>query len=316
MNIENTSPYITVIIPAKDESASLRELSNRILAAYADNESHSIELLFIDDGSSDNTWEILNDLHNANPAIRALRFNKNQGKSAALAAGIAHARGEILVTIDADLQDEPAEIPKLVAKLDEGYDLVSGWKKDRQDPWHKRWFSLLFNGIVSKFAGITLHDINCGLKAYRKKVFEPIRVYGELHRFIPVLAARYGFRIAELPVTHHPRKFGKSRFGTERILRAAFDFLSLNYTLAYLHKPMHWFGTTALLTTVLGLLFLVGSLLFFFFDTMFHGAVIAGMGCVLGIFGLQAILFGWLAESLIYVSRRDEPPYYINEIIE
>jgi dolichol-phosphate mannosyltransferase len=169
--------------------------------------------LLVDDGSTDGSWEMIESIARHHPEVRGLKFRRNFGKAAALSAGFSEARGEILVTMDGDLQDDPKEIPRLIAKLHEGFDVVSGWKQTRYDPWHKRWPSRVFNGILRYFTGLELHDFNCGFKVYRRSVVDEIDLFGEMHRFIPVLAAARGFRVTELPVIHHPRKHGVSKYG-------------------------------------------------------------------------------------------------------
>src|SRR5438552_3728072 len=202
-------------------------------------------------GSTDGTFAALTRLHNSAQNVRVVRLRRNFGKAAALVSGFDQARGEIVVTIDGDLQDDPAEIPRLLAKLDEGFDLVSGWKTQRRDPLSRRVLSRIFNRVTSAFSGVHLHDLNCGLKAYRAEVVHGLRLYGELHRFIPVLAHYRGFRIAELPVNHRPREHGRSRYGVERYLRGFLDLLTVSLIGRYRHRPLHLFGGLGL---ILGLI--------------------------------------------------------------
>jgi glycosyltransferase involved in cell wall biosynthesis len=271
------------------------------------------EIVFIDDGSTDASFEIMRELHEKDPRVRVLRFNANHGKAPALAAGFTEARGRIIVTIDADLQDEPAEIPHLIEKLNEGYDLVSGWKKDRHDPLEKRLFSKFFNYVVARASGIPLHDFNCGLKCYRTEVLERVHLYGEMHRFVPVLAGRYGFRIGEIPVTHHPRTSGRSKYGMERILRGFLDFGTVMFFTHYVQRPSHLFGRLGLTVSFLGLIVLVLCLIFMSNNWFNAGGIALAISIVLFLMGFQAIILGLIAEMLTYMLRGNEPPYFINE---
>jgi glycosyltransferase involved in cell wall biosynthesis len=312
----DSQTLVSVIIPAKNEQDSLKELCLNLLDVFSDDDTPLLEILFIDDGSTDQTWSILCDLHKEHTNVYALRFNKNYGKSAALAAGISRANGSIVVTIDADLQDDPKEIPNLLNALDDGFDLVSGWKKERHDPWHKKAFSKVFNGIVSRVSGIQLHDFNCGLKAYRKEVFSHIRLYGEMHRFIPVLAANYGFRITEIPVTHHPRKFGRSKFGFERVLRAALDFVTVGFFTRYMQRPSHFFGPIGVVAGMMALVVLCVGLGVMLIGNHLVGGIVILAGVLLGMLGVHSIFFGLLAEILTFMNRREEPFYFVNETLD
>ena len=206
----------------------------------------------MDDGSTDGTFAALGRLHDGATNVRVVRLRRNFGKAAALQAGFAEAAGDVVVTIDGDLQDDPAEIPRLLAKLDEGFDLVSGWKTKRRDPLSRRLPSKLFNAVTSRMSGLRLHDMNCGLKAYRAEVVRGLRIYGELHRFIPVLAHYRGFRVAELPVNHRPREHGRSRYGMERYVRGFLDLLTVTFMGRYRHRPLHLFGGLGLLFGLIG----------------------------------------------------------------
>src|SRR5881275_347461 len=240
---------ISVVVPVHDEERTVALLFDELQAALEPLDQ-PWEAVFVDDGSTDGSFAALTRLHNAKDNVRVVRLRRNFGKAAALAAGFAQARGDVVVTIDADLQDDPAEIPRLLAKLDEGFDLVSGWKAHRRDPLSRRLLSRIFNRVTSAFSGVHLHDMNCGLKAYRAEVVHGLRLYGELHRFIPVLAHYRGFRIAELPVNHRPREHGRSRYGVERYLRGFLDLLTVSFIGRYGHRPLHLFGGLGL---VLGL---------------------------------------------------------------
>jgi glycosyltransferase involved in cell wall biosynthesis len=256
------------------------------------------ELVYVDDGSTDGSYRELVRLHGAHENVRVVRLRRNFGKAAALAAGIDAAAGEIIVTMDADLQDDPAEIPRLLAKLDDGYDLVSGWKCDRQDPFFRRFVSRIYNGATRWATGVALHDMNCGLKAYRAEVFENVRLYGERHRFVPVLAHHLGFSVTELPVNHRPRANGKSRFGIERYLRSPFDLLTIVFMGRYRYRPLHLFGGIGLGSCVAGF-----AILFYLTVMKIGGAGIGErplfmLGILLMVVGVQFLSLGLIGEML------------------
>jgi glycosyltransferase involved in cell wall biosynthesis len=245
---------LTIVIPVRDEQDSLAELHRQIRATSAANGYHT-HIVMIDDGSRDNSWQVINELSASDPMLLGIRFRRNFGKAAALSAGFDVAEDPLIVTMDADLQDDPAELPLLLAKLEQGYDVVSGWKIDRKDPWHKTIPSLFFNKLVGKMTGVRLHDHNCGFKLYRREVFNEVRLYGELHRFIPVLAASRGFRVAETAVNHRPRTFGKSKYGVSRIVKGFLDLLTVKFITGFGQRPQHLLGATGLFA------FLAGSLM-------------------------------------------------------
>jgi glycosyltransferase involved in cell wall biosynthesis len=225
-------------------------------------------------------------------------LRRNFGKAAALAAGFRHAVGDVVVTIDADLQDDPAEIPRLLAKLDEGFDLVSGWKTQRRDPWSRRLLSRIFNGVVGRVSGLRLHDMNCGLKAYRADVVRNLRIYGELHRFLPVLAHNRGYRVAELPVNHRPREHGKSRYGVERYFRGFLDFLTVWFMGRYRHRPLHLFGGLGFLLGTIGTALLVYlTALKLSGEAIGHRPLLT-LGVLLMVVGLQLFSLGLLSELI------------------
>jgi len=242
---------VSVVVPVYNERESLEELAEEILSV-ARSEGLKLELIFVDDGSSDGSWETIAALAARHPEVRGLRFRRNFGKAAALQAGFDAARGAQVVTLDADLQDDPAEIPRLLAKLDEGFDLVNGWKRERKDPWHKVWPSKVFNWATSAVCGVALHDHNCGLKAYRREAARALSLHGELHRFIPALLAAQGFAIAELAVHHRPRKYGKSKYGARRFVRGLLDLATVKFLTTYAWRPLHLFGGLGLSCLALG----------------------------------------------------------------
>jgi glycosyltransferase involved in cell wall biosynthesis len=242
---------LSVIIPVLDEAESLPQLV-RELDRVAGAQGYELQTIIVDDGSKDGTWAVINQLAADDPRILGIRLRRNFGKAAALSAGFHAADGERIVTMDGDLQDDPAEIVNLLAKLDEGFDVISGWKRERFDPWHKVLPSRIFNWLVSWLMGVHLHDHNCGLKAYRSEVMHEIRLYGELHRFVPVLAAAKGFRIGEVVVVHRPRKYGKSKYGVSRLTKGLLDLLTVKFIVGYGQRPQHMLGTVGLLAFLFG----------------------------------------------------------------
>lgn len=242
---------VSLVIPVYNEEESLPELEAAISSALAD--LYTYEIIFVDDGSSDASWNMIRKLSEQNPFIHGISFHHNYGKSVALQAGFEKTKGDYVVTLDSDLQDDPNEIPEMIKMLQDGYDLVSGWKKERHDPISKTIPSKFFNYVTRKVAGIKLHDFNCGLKAYRAEVVENIYLYGELHRYIPMLAKREGYgRIAEKVVKHHPRKYGKTKFGLSRFMNGFLDLVTITFVQRYLQKPMHFFGTIGVLLLLAG----------------------------------------------------------------
>jgi glycosyltransferase involved in cell wall biosynthesis len=290
-------PTISVVAPAFDEERSVALLFEELQAAL-DPLGTPWEVVFVDDGSTDGTFAALTRLHDANENVRVVRLRRNFGKSAALAAGFEQARGEVVVTIDADLQDDPAEIPRLLAKLDEGFDLVSGWKSRRRDPWTRRVLSRVFNRLASAVSGLTLHDVNCGLKAYRAEVVHDLRIYGELHRFLPVLAHERGYRVAELPVNHRPRNHGRSRYGLERYLRGFLDLLTVSLVGRYRHRPLHLFGGIGLVLGAIGTAVLAYlTALKVAGEAIGHRPLLI-LGVLLVVVGLQLFSLGLLGEMI------------------
>ena len=302
---------ISVVVPVLNEEGSLRELHTRITAALK-GMGKPYEIVFVDDGSRDGSYEILDRLYREDPHTKVLSFRRRYGKSAALSLGFAEARGAIIVTIDADLQDDPAEIPVLVAKLDEGYDLVSGWKKDRKDPISKTVPSKFFNAVTGAVTGLKLHDMNCGLKAYRRSVTEQIQVYGQLHRFLPVFAQNDGFRVGEVAVKHHPRLHGRTKYGMGRFLHGFLDLLTVVMVTGYTASPLHFFGTIGLGFTLAGLIincYLTWLRLSYGNIQGKHPLLM--LGVLLMILGFQLISTGLLAELVTRRGHRDSKEYSI-----
>lgn len=293
-------PYLTFIIPAKNEEASLSQLYNQITGVVRKIKK-SYEIIFVDDGSTDRTFSVLKDLRKKDKKVKIIKFRGNWGKSLALKAGFDLARGKIIFTLDADLQDDPNEIPKFLKKLSRGYDLVSGWKKKRLDPWHKVIPSRILNFVTGKLTGVALHDINCGFKAYKSEVAKNINLYGELYRFIPVLAAKQNYRVGEVEVAHRSRKFGKSKFGVERNIKGFLDLITIVFLTGYLRRPGHFFGTLGLISFFFG--FLIG--LYITYLRITTGSIqyrhpLLFLGMLLMIIGVQMVTTGLLAELIIY----------------
>jgi glycosyltransferase involved in cell wall biosynthesis len=286
---------ISVVVPVHDEEDSVEPLLDELRAAL-DPLGTEWEVLFVDDGSTDETFGALTRLHDREPGIRIVRLRRNFGKAAALAAGFAEAAGDVVVTIDGDLQDDPAEIPRLLAKLDEGFDLVSGWKTRRRDPLRRRIVSRIFNSVTGRISGLRLHDLNCGLKAYRVEVLRGLRLYGELHRFIPVLAHYRGFRVAEVSVNHRPRGHGRSRYGMERYLRGFFDLLTVTFMGRYRYRPLHLFGGVGLLLGGIGFVLLAYLTVLKLMGHAIGQRPLLTLGVLLLVVGIQLFSLGLIGE--------------------
>ncbi|MDR0391432.1 MAG: glycosyltransferase family 2 protein [Planctomycetaceae bacterium] len=244
---------LSIVIPVYNEEESLTQLHKEI-SEVAESNEQDIEIIFIDDGSRDNSWQVVQELSQTDSRIRAIKFRRNFGKAAALNAGFEAARGEIVMTMDADLQDDPHEIPAFLAQLqDENLDVISGWKQVRHDPWHKVIPSRFFNAMVSYMTGVKLHDHNCGMKCYRREIFNEVVLYGELHRFVPVLAAARGYRVGEKIVEHRARQFGHSKYGFTRFVKGFLDLFTVWFLTAYGQRPQHLLGTIGLIAMTLGL---------------------------------------------------------------
>jgi len=296
---------ISVIIPLLNEHQSLAELHQQ-LASVVDRQELTAEFIFIDDGSTDSSYAVLEALHQQDSRVAVLQFRRNYGKSAAFAEGFSRASGSYVVTMDADLQDDPQEIPGLMAKLEEGYDLVSGWKKERFDPLIKRVSSKVFNFVTGMMTGVRLHDMNCGLKIYRREVVQTIQVYGQRHRFLPVLAAQHGFRVGEKVVKHRPRKYGESKFGPSRFLSGFFDLITLVFLSRYVRRPLHLFGGLGLLSFTIG--FIISFILAFqrlFMKVYLTNRPLLFLGITLIIVGIQFASIGLLGEMLTESRAKD-----------
>lgn len=319
----NTARQISVVLPVFNERPSLRQLYNE-LAGVAKTHDYQMEFIFVDDGSTDGSWEIIRELAREDPRVRGIRFRRNFGKAAALSAGFEAARYPIVMTLDADLQDDPAEIPRFLAKLEEDrLDVVSGWKRIRRDPWHKVLASRIFNWWVSKITGVHLHDHNCGMKCYRREVLGEIELYGELHRFVPVLAGARGFRCGEIEIHHRPRLYGRSKFGSSRLIKGALDLLTVTFLTGFGQRPQHLLGTIGLISFAVGLILLGGLAAVWLLSRILPGfeplhlhdrpIVLYSLGLLL--VGVQLISMGLLAELFVAYHPRERRPYSVAETV-
>lgn len=304
----------SVIVPLFNEEESLVELYEQLSKAVCSLEK-PIEFLFVDDGSTDGSMQVLTELHKKDPQVRVVQFRRNYGKSAALGLGFKEARGELIVTLDADLQDAPHEIPNLVKKLEEGFDLVSGWKKIRNDPFIKKNTSKLFNFVTRKMTGLRIHDMNCGLKVYRREVTDTVNVYGQLHRFLPVLAQWQGFKVGEVVVKHNPRKYGKTKFGASRFIAGFLDLVTVLFITRYTKRPLHLFGLIGLSSFIVG----VGISGYLAVERLFLGQYLSDrpllfLGILAIVVGVQFVSIGLLGE-MITESRKDNTDYSIKKTL-
>jgi glycosyltransferase involved in cell wall biosynthesis len=289
--------FVSVVIPVYNERESVRPLAGEVLHALRALGRQS-EIVFVDDGSTDGTSEILADLAAAEPEIIIVRLRRNFGKAAALMAGFREARGDAIVTMDGDLQDDPAEIPRLLAELEAGADLVSGWKRDRKDPLGKRAASRVFNSVTARMSGIGLHDLNCGFKAYRAEVVESLALVGDQYRYIPVLAADEGFRVSELPVNHRPRRYGRSKYGLERYLRGFLDLLTILFIGRFRQRPMHLFGGLGMLFIAAGVAICLYLAALKLFGEGIGERPLLLLGVLMIVVGVQLFTIGLVSEMI------------------
>jgi glycosyltransferase involved in cell wall biosynthesis len=316
---------LSVIVPLYEEEANVPLLYERLRDA-ADALDRSYELILIDDGSTDRTGALIEALADEDDRVVAIRFPRNFGQTAALLAGIDHARGRVLVPMDGDLQNDPADLGRLLDKLDEGYDVVSGWRKDRRDPLSKILPSRIANAIISRVSGVRLHDYGCSLKAYRREVLEGVDLYGEMHRFVPIYATWRGARVTEIPVTHHPRSRGHTKYGLERVVKVLLDLIVVKFLTSYLTRPIYIFGGFGMLNIGLALAALVAAIVFkvvppdnpwgpgWHKDFVETPLPIAAVGLL--VLGIQMILIGLLAEMLMrtYYESQGKRAYVISSI--
>jgi glycosyltransferase involved in cell wall biosynthesis len=308
---------LSIIIPVFNETDSLRELHAEI-DRVCQSGPIDAEVVFIDDGSTDGSWVAIEELSKSDKRVSGIRFRRNFGKAAALSAGMLAARGDLILMMDADLQDDPAEIPSFLRKIEEGFDVINGWKRKRLDPWHKVYPSRVFNFLVSELTGLALHDHNCGLKCFRKQVAAEIRLYGELHRFVPVLAHARGFKVTELEINHRPRKFGSSKYGIRRFVRGFLDLLTVKFLTGFGQRPQHMLGAIGLLFFALGsagLVYLAAIWLLtnvggFNFPRIGDRPALA-YSIVAMLLGSQMISLGFLAELIVAYTGRDSDTYSV-----
>ena len=310
---------ISVVVPVLNEEQSVRPLYEK-LSTQLEALGHNYEVIFVDDGSTDKTFMELKTLHADHPeTVRVIRFRRHFGKTPALVAGFSRCRGEVIFTMDGDLQDDPEEIPSFLEKLDEGYDLVSGWKYPRQDPITKTFPSRVFNGLVSTMTGVHLHDINNGFKAYRRELIEDsqLKLYGEFHRFVPVMAHWLGYRITEIKVRHHPRKYGVSKFGAKRFMRGLIDLMNVLFLTTFLRTPLRFFGPIGLWTFFIGVLVdLFVVLRSFISHVPIHDQPLLFVGIVLMIFGVNFFLTGLQSEMIRHYAFRSDEEYSIRQELD
>jgi glycosyltransferase involved in cell wall biosynthesis len=302
---------VSILIPLLNEEDSLHPLINEIKKALKPI-NIAFEVLFIDDGSTDKSHQILKEVCKQDKRFKFISFRKNYGKSAALHVGFKNVTGDAVITMDADLQDDPHEIINLLKKLEEGYDLVSGWKKKRHDPFVKKHSSKFFNLVTRILTGIKIHDFNCGLKAYRKEVVENLKVYGELHRYLPVLAAWQGYRVSEIIVKHHPRRYGKTKFGISRFFKGFIDLITVIFATRYIKRPMHFFGFFGAMSFLVGIL-VNGYLTYLWLSGQpLSNRPMLFLGMLLIIVGVQFFSMGLLGEMLVH-NLMDEKEYVVKD---
>lgn len=313
------TPELSVVIPVRNESPNIKPLYDELTDALV-RFGRSYELLMVDDGSTDGTFEELAALQVRDPRVRVIRFRRNFGQTAAFAAGFAHARGRLVVTADGDLQNDPRDIPAMVALIDQGYDIVCGWRKDRRDAFlTRRLPSMVANRLISWATGVSLHDYGCSLKVFRSEVVKPLRLYGEMHRFLPAMASQLGVSIAEVVVNHRPRRAGRSKYGLSRIIRVLLDLATVKFLLSYSTRPLQIFGLLGLVTGGLGLLITgyLGYVRLFAHQGIADRPLLL-LGVMLVFIGVQLVTFGLLAEVMArtYYESQNKPVYVIREVRE
>jgi len=307
---------ISVVVPVLNEADSVGELSRQVIEVL-DKPGRSFEIIFVDDGSGDGTPERVREAHQADERVKLVRLRRNFGKAAALCAGFDACSGRIVVTMDGDLQDDPYEIPRFLEKLEgEDLDLVSGWKRKRRDPISKRYPSLLFNWATRKLARLDLHDFNCGFKCYRREVLDQIALYGELHRYIPVLASRRGFTVGELAVKHHPRKHGISKYGWDRFYKGLLDLITVLFITKYTRRPLHLFGFIGLTSLLLGLTINIYLLILWLNNQSLSQRPLLLLGVLLMLLGIQVLTTGLVGEMITFKNFDRSDSYSVKERIE
>jgi len=319
--LRDDSPDISIFLPVFNEEPNLRPLQEKLESALA-KLGCSAEILYVDDGSTDGSFEVLREIAAKDSRVRVIALRRNYGQTPAMAAGIDAARGRVLIPMDADLQNDPVDIARLLDKLDEGYDVVSGWRKNRKDPLFTRKIpSMMANWLISKIGGVPLHDYGCSLKAYRRESLADVHLYGEMHRFIPIYASWSGARVAEIPVEHHPRTMGKSKYGLSRTIKVVFDLMTIKFMASYQTKPLYVFGWAGLLTLLVSFLCAVFAFLMKFASWPHHADFIQTplpvLTMVMLVLGIQFFLMGLLAEMLVrtYHESQAKAIYAVRERI-
>ncbi len=316
--------FLSFVLPVCDEEGNLRELHRRVTEVM-DQQPYEYDMVFVDDGSTDGSFEVLSELHRSDPRVRVVRLRRNFGKAAAYSAGFEHARGEIIITMDTDLQDDPGEIPLFIDKLAEGFDLVIGWKHRGKGRWNKAIPSKIFNTVTRLITGLPLHDFNCPFKAYRREVLQEINLYGELHRYIPVLASAKGFTMTEVKVSNLPRHSGSTKYGLERHLRGMLDLLTIIFITRFSRRPMHALGLAGILACASGfgiLLFFLIAHVLHYFGTLadpnwdIHDRPALSLGILLMVVGVQFFSIGLLGELLITGPKAGDKPHSVRQVLE
>mgnify|MGYP001815531248 FL=1 len=314
----DTAETLSIVVPVYDEEQNLVPLTDQLLATLTDL-GRDFEIVFINDGSTDGSADVLDELAAGNERIRVVHFKRNFGQTSAMMAGLDFASGDIIIPIDADLQNDPADIPRLLERLDEGYDVVSGWRKDRKDDTLRRNLpSWIANRIISRISGVRLHDYGCTLKAYRRSIVEDIRLYGEMHRFLPVYASWSGARTTELPVNHHPRTAGRSKYGLKRVIKVPLDLLVVKFLGDYSQKPIYVFGGFGLISHALALLTFALMIYYKFWGgKSFIETPLPTLAALLVLMGFMSMLLGLIAELVVrtYHESQDKPTYIVGRTV-
>ena len=315
---ESNRPELSVFLPVYNEEENIQPLNNRLIEAL-DGLGRAYEIIYVDDGSSDRSLEKLREIAARNGRVRVIALRRNYGQTAAMSAGIDHARGSILIPMDADLQNDPADIARLLEELDRGYDVVSGWRKDRKDKWlTRRVPSTMANRLISAISGVKLHDYGCSLKAYRRDVLSDVKLYGEMHRFIPVYAKWAGARVSEIPVTHHPRNAGQSKYGLSRTSKVIFDLITIKFMSSFWTKPLYLFGKAGMFCLAVALISALSALFYrFVHDVHLNRMPLATLAMIMFAMGVQFIFMGLLAEMIVrtYHESQNKPTYLVRERI-
>ena len=310
------STELSIVIPVLNEEKNIPILVDRIKGVMSGVDSN-YEIIFVDDGSTDGTFNVLKSLYEKNIVHKVIEFRRNFGKSAALSAGFKYVEGNIIITMDGDLQDDPVEIPNFIEKVNEGYDLVVGWKFNRKDPLSKTIPSKIFNKLTSALTGLEIHDFNCGFKAYKKDIVKNLKIYGELHRYIPVLAHWMGYHVCEIKVKHHARKYGKTKYGISRLIKGFLDLITITFLTQYTKRPLHLFGAIGLLSTFVS--FILGLYLLYIkygLGLKIGDRPLLLLVILLAVLGIQLISIGLLGEMIANIAQQSEEGYSIKGVLE